>query len=248
MIVAGFVTMGRCMIVYGRNPVREALRGPRRVERVWATGAAAREPWLRGASVEQADPERIESLAGSPDHQGVCAETGEFRYSDADGLLAGENAVVVALDQVQDPRNLGAICRVAECAGAAGVVIGERRTAQVTPVVSHTSAGAIEHLPVARVRNLADYLAGAKEKGAWVYGAAAASDAVSYDQPDYSGRVVLVLGSEGKGLRPRVAAACDQLVALPLRGRIESLNVSAAAAALLYGILQSDRPGLDNVR
>ena len=236
------------MIVYGRNPVREALRGRRRVHRVWAAHSVIREPWLRDARPEVAEHAQLESLCGSADHQGVCAEVAEFEYADAAGLLAGDHAVVVALDQVQDPRNLGAICRVAECAGAAGVVIGERRTAQVTPVVSHTSAGAIEHLPIARVRNLADYLAEAKQGGAWVYGAAATPEAVPYDQPDYAGRVVLVLGSEGKGLRPRVAAACDQLIALPLRGRIESLNVSAAAAALLYGILHSGRPGLDNVR
>jgi 23S rRNA (guanosine2251-2'-O)-methyltransferase len=236
------------MIVYGRNPVREALRGRRRVQRVWASPAAAREPWLRDARPQPAGQAALESLCGSADHQGICAEVSEFEYADAAGLLADANAVVVALDQVQDPRNLGAICRVAECAGAAGVVIGERRTAQVTPVVSHTSAGAIEHLPIARVRNLADYLAEAKRAEAWVYGAAASPDAVPYDQPDYAGRVVLVLGSEGKGLRPRVAAACDQLIALPVRGRVESLNVSAAAAALLYGILHSARPGLDNVR
>ena len=236
------------MIVYGRNPVREALRGRRRVHAVWASKAAAREPWLRGVDVRPAGDAELESRAGSPDHQGVCAETAEFEYADAAGLLAADEAVVVALDQVQDPRNLGAICRVAECAGAAGVVIGERRTAQVTPVVSHTSAGAIEHLPIARVRNMADYLGEAKQAGAWIYGAAASPGAVPYDQPDYSGRTVLVLGSEGSGLRPRVAGACDQLIALPLRGRIESLNVSAAAAALLYGILHSDRPSLDNVR
>jgi 23S rRNA (guanosine2251-2'-O)-methyltransferase len=234
------------MILYGRNAVREALRGPRRVHRVLATASAAREPWLRDPIL--AEPDELESLCGSPDHQGVCAEVEEFRYADASSLLAGENAVVVVLDQIQDPRNLGAICRVAECAGAAGVVIGERRTAQVTPVVCRTSAGAVEHLPVARVRNLADYLSEAKRAGAWVYGAAASPDAVPYDRPDYSGRVVLVLGSEGSGLRPRVASACDQLVALPLRGQVESLNVSAAAAALLYGILHSDRPGVDNVR
>jgi 23S rRNA (guanosine2251-2'-O)-methyltransferase len=137
---------------------------------------------------------------------------------------------------VQDPRNLGAICRVAECAGAAGVVIPERRSAEVTPVVCKASAGAVEHLPVARVRNVADWLRDAKESGAWVYGASA--DGIPYAQPDYAGRVVLVLGSEGRGLRPRVAGACDELVALPMRGRIESLNVSAAAAALIYGILQ----------
>jgi 23S rRNA (guanosine2251-2'-O)-methyltransferase len=151
-------------------------------------------------------------------------------------LLAREDALVVALDEVQDPRNLGAVCRAAECAGAAGVVIGERRSAQVTPVVCKASAGAVEHLAVARVRNLADYLAEAKQQSAWVYGASA-SDAVPYDRPDYDGKVVVVFGSEGRGLRPRVRAACDQLIALPMLGQIESLNVSAAASAVLYGIL-----------
>jgi 23S rRNA (guanosine2251-2'-O)-methyltransferase len=237
------------VIVYGRNAVREALRGPRTVKRVWASMSVAREPWLKAPDIQYAEGWELEPLCGSPDHQGVCADVSEFEYADADALLAREDAVVVVLDQVQDPRNLGAICRVAECAGAAGVVIGERRTAQVTPVVCRASAGAVEHLPIARVRNLADYLAEAKQQpGTWIYGAATSPDAVPYDQPDYGGRVVLVLGSEGSGLRPRVAAACDQLVALPLRGRIESLNVAAAAAALLYGILHSGRPGVDNVR
>jgi 23S rRNA (guanosine2251-2'-O)-methyltransferase len=237
------------LIVYGRNAVREALRGPRSVKRVWVSPSAGREPWLKALDIQHAEHWELEALCGSPDHQGVCADVYEFEYADADSLLADENAVVVVLDQVQDPRNLGAIIRVAECAGAAGVVIGERRTADVTPVVCRTSAGAVEHLPIARVRNLADYLAEAKQRpGTWIYGAAASPEAVPYDAPDYRGRVVLVLGSEGKGLRPRVAAACDQLVALPLRGRIESLNVSAAAAVLLYGILHSGRPGLDNVR
>jgi 23S rRNA (guanosine2251-2'-O)-methyltransferase len=230
------------VIVYGRNAVREALRGPRSVNRVWASPSVGRELWLKARDIQYAEHWELEALCDSPDHQGVCADVQEFVYAEAGALLAGENAVVVALDQVQDPRNLGAICRVAECAGAAGLVIGERRAAQVTPVVCRTSAGAVEHLPVARVRNLADYLAEAKRADAWIYGAATGPEAVPYDQPDYSGRVVLALGSEGKGLRPRVAAACDQLVALPLRGRVESLNVSAAAAVLLYGILQSDRP------
>jgi 23S rRNA (guanosine2251-2'-O)-methyltransferase len=150
--------------------------------------------------------------------------------------LTAADALVLVLDEIQDPRNLGAICRVAESAGAAGVVIPERRSAEVTPVVCKTSAGAVEHLPVARVRNIADWLAEAKQAGAWVYGASA--EGVPYEQPDYRGKVVLVLGSEGRGLRPRVADACDELVALPMRGRIESLNVSAAAAALVYGVLQ----------
>jgi 23S rRNA (guanosine2251-2'-O)-methyltransferase len=224
------------VIVYGRNPVREALRGPRAVKRVWVTPNAAREDWLSGADAQRASDDELESLCGSPDHQGICAEAGPYQYADAASLLAAEHALVVCLDQIQDPRNLGAICRVAECAGAAGVVIPERRSAEVTPVVCKASAGAVEHLPVARVRNVADWLGEAKQAGAWVYGASA--DGIPYEKPDYAGRVVLVLGSEGRGLRPRVAGACDELVALPMRGRVESLNVSAAAAALVYGVLQ----------
>jgi 23S rRNA (guanosine2251-2'-O)-methyltransferase len=224
------------MVVYGRNAVREAVRGPRDVHRVWATAPAAREDWLaelRPAAVSDAE---VEELCGSPDHQGVCAEVDPFRYADPTQLLAADDALVVALDEVQDPRNLGAVIRVAEGAGAAGVVIGERRAAQVTPVVCKASAGAVEHLPVARVRNLADYLREAKQQGAWVYGASA-TDAVPYDRPDYRGKVVVAFGSEGRGLRPRVRSACDQLIALPMHGHIESLNVSAAASAVLYGIL-----------
>jgi 23S rRNA (guanosine2251-2'-O)-methyltransferase len=228
------------LIVYGRNPVREALRGRRKVSRVWADKNAAREPWLEGVEVKEVPAGDLESLCGSPDHQGVCADAGDYAYADAAGLLAAEGALVVVLDEIQDPHNLGAVARVAETAGAAGLVIPERRAAQVTPAVAKASAGAIEHLPIARVRNVADYLASAKAAGAWIYGADAAG--VPYDQPDYSGRKVLVLGSEGRGLRPRVASACDELVALPVRGKVESLNVATAAAALVYGILQSDRP------
>jgi 23S rRNA (guanosine2251-2'-O)-methyltransferase len=219
------------VIVYGRNPVHEAIRGPRRVHRVWASRGAARE--FEGATV--AGDDEIEALCGSRDHQGVCAEVDPYRYAEPAGLLAADDALVIALDEVQDPRNLGAVCRVAECAGAAGVVIPERRAAEVTPVVCKASAGAVEHLAVARVRNLADYLSAAKEAGAWVYGAAAGG--VPYDRPDYRGRVVVVFGSEGRGLRPRVAAGCDELIALPLRGRLDSLNVSSAASAVVYGIL-----------
>jgi len=183
--------------------------------------------------VEPAGAEEIERRAGSPDHQGICAEVSEFVYADPDMLLGVSGALLVALDQVQDPQNLGAICRTAECGGATGVVIPERRAAAVTPAVCKASAGAVEHLPVARVRNLADFLAGAKRTGMWCYGADA-DGGLAYDQVDFTGSIVLVLGSEGRGLRPRVASACDALVAIPLRGRIESLGVSAAAAVLVY--------------
>jgi 23S rRNA (guanosine2251-2'-O)-methyltransferase len=226
------------VIVYGRNPVREALRGPREVRRVWATDRAARELSLE--RFELAEPDAIEERCGSAEHQGICADVSRYRYADPDDLLADPDALVVALDEVQDPHNLGAVCRVVEAAGGSGVVIPERRAAEVTPAVCKASAGAVEHLRVARVRNLADWLTAAKDSEAWVYGADAEAE-VSYDQPDWRGRVVLVLGSEGRGLRPRVAAACDQLVSLPVRGRVGSLNVSTAAAALVYGILQSRR-------
>jgi len=224
------------VIVYGRQAVREALRGRRAVRRVFATESAARAGWLEGVAVEVVAEPRIEALAASPDHQGICAEADPYPYADAADLLAPADALVVCLDEVQDPRNLGAVCRVAECAGAAGAVIPQRRAAEITPAVCRASAGAVEHLAVARVRNLADWLGEAKSTGAWVYGAAL-EDAVPYERPDYRGRVVVVLGSEGRGLRPRTALTCDELVALPVRGRVGSLNVSAAAAALLYGIL-----------
>jgi 23S rRNA (guanosine2251-2'-O)-methyltransferase len=182
-------------------------------------------------SIESA--EQVAQRAVSDGHQGICADVSEFRYADAEELLKLPAPLIVMLDQVQDPQNLGAICRTAECAGASAVVIPERRSAEVTPSVCKASAGAVEHLPVARVRNLADFLAAAKQAGIWCYGADA-DGRMSYDEIDYAGPVALVLGSEGRGLRPRVAAACDALVALPLHGRIESLSVSAAAAVLLY--------------
>jgi 23S rRNA (guanosine2251-2'-O)-methyltransferase len=232
------------VIVYGRNPVREAIRGPRAVSHVWATRNAAREPWLQSAGirVNVTPPDEIEHQCGSTAHQGICAEVSAFRYADADALLARPDTVIVALDQVQDPQNLGAICRTAECAGAAGVVLPERRSAEVTASVCKASAGAVEHLPVCRIRNLADFLHAAREAGFWSYGADAAGQ-LGYDAVDYSGSVVIVLGAEGKGLRPRVAGACDGLVSIPLHGQIESLSVSAAAAVLLYAVDRRRRAG-----
>jgi 23S rRNA (guanosine2251-2'-O)-methyltransferase len=221
------------VIVYGRNAVREAIRGPRRVRTVWATGGAARE--LENA--RRATPDEIARRCGSDSHQGVCADVEEYRYADAAELLAAPDPVLVALDEVTDPQNLGAVCRTAECAGATGVILPERRSAAVTPAVCKASAGAVEHLAVAQVRNLADFLADAKSAGCWTYGAAAGAR-TQYRDVDWRGGVVVVLGAEGRGLRPRVAAACDDLVALPLRGRIGSLNVSATAAVLMYEILQ----------
>jgi 23S rRNA (guanosine2251-2'-O)-methyltransferase len=205
--------------IYGRRPVAEAERGRRRVHRIW-----------RGP---ETPAEELERLCGSLEHQGVVAEVDPYPYADPTRLLDEEDALVVALDQVQDPHNLGAVCRAAEGAGAAGVVIPERRAASVTAAACKASAGAVEHLPVARVRNLADWLAAAKERGAWAYGASAEAER-SYTDVDWSGRAVLVLGSEGSGLRRRVAESCDELVTIPTAGRVDSLNASVAAAVILF--------------
>jgi 23S rRNA (guanosine2251-2'-O)-methyltransferase len=183
----------------------------------------------------------LERLCGSPDHQGVVAEVDPYPYADPNALLRREGALLLALDQVQDPRNLGAVCRSAEFAGAAGVVIPERRSAEVTAVVCKASAGAVEHLEVARVRNLADWLAGSKAAGFWIWGAEAEARQAPWDA-DLSGPTVLVLGGEGKGIRPRVASACDGLIALPQGGMVDSLNVSAAATALLFEAVRQRRP------
>ena len=224
------------MILYGRNPVAEALRGRRAhtVQEVWAGAGALREPWLkraqaRGVRVRAASAAGIERRCGSAAHQGVCAEAGAYPYVPSTALLACPEPLVLALDQVQDPHNLGSICRTA---------------AEVTPAVCKASAGAVEHLAVAQVRNVADFLAEARGAGCWCYGAsprarASGPQPVPYDVPDYRGSgIVLVLGGEASGLRPRVAGACDQLICLPLLGQSESLGVAAAAAALVYGILQ----------
>ena len=199
----------------------EAERGRRQVHRVW------RAP--------ETSSEELERLCGSPDHQGVVAEVDAYPYADSNSLFENDDGqgLVVALDQIQDPHNLGAVCRAAEVAGAAGVVIPERRAASITAAACKASAGAVEHLPVARVRNLADWLAEAKGGGAWIYGADAEAGR-RYTEVDWTGRAVLVLGSEGKGLRQRVAKTCDELVSIPVAGSIGSLNASVAAAVILF--------------
>jgi 23S rRNA (guanosine2251-2'-O)-methyltransferase len=206
-------------LIYGKQPVAEAERGRRRVLRVW--------------KAPEAPPDELERLCGSEDHQGIVAEVDPYPYADRNALLRKEGELIVALDQVQDPRNLGAVCRSAELAGAAGVVIPERRAAEVTAAACKASAGAVEHLAIARVRNLADWLDEAKGAGFWIWGADAGAESPPWGV-DLSGSTILVLGGEGSGIRPRVASACDGLVALPRRGKIDSLNVSAAATALLF--------------
>lgn len=223
--------------VYGRNAVREAVRGPRDVLELWVTERAlAAEPWLRnepGVRV-QVKPERaLTEEVGTRDHQGVVARVAPYRYADAYELAAAERPLLVCLDQVTDPHNLGAVVRSAEGAGATGVILPSHGSARVTPAVVRASAGAVEHLPIAVVQNLARFLTEVKGADLWVWGAAADGGKPLW-QADLDGGVAFVLGAEGRGLRPLVRRACDAIVSIPLAGRIESLNVSVAAALLLY--------------
>jgi 23S rRNA (guanosine2251-2'-O)-methyltransferase len=221
--------------VYGRRAVREALRGRREVLELWATErAAAAEPWLQDGPRLQLRPEReLTEAGGTRDHQGVLAWCEPYLYADAYDLVAVERPLVVALDQVTDPRNLGAVARSAEGAGATGIVVPAHGSARVTPAVCRASAGAVEHLPIAVVPNLARWLNEVKGADLWVY-AAAADGAQSLWQAELDGGVVLVFGAEGKGVRPLVRRACDGAISIPLAGSVESLNVSVAAALLLY--------------
>ena len=222
-------------LVYGRRAVRELYRGPRGALEVWATErAAAQTPWLESGPRVQVKPERLLSeAAGTRDHQGIVAWAEPYRYADAYELAGAENALLVCLDQVTDPHNLGAVARSAEGAGATGVVLPAHGSARVTPAVVRASAGAVEHLPVAVVPNLARYLSDIKGDDLWTY-AADSEGSLSLWNADLTGGTALVLGAEGKGVRPLVRRTCDAIVSIPLAGKVGSLNVSVAAALLLY--------------
>lgn len=222
--------------VYGRRAVREALRGPREVLEVWASERAmAAEPWLSdGGTRVHVKPEReLTEAAGTRDHQGVFARVEPYRYADAFELAGEPSPLLVCLDRVTDPHNLGAVCRAAEGAGATGVIVPAHGSARVTPAVSRASAGAVEHVRLAVVPNLARYLEDVKGPDLWVYGASSDGGKPMWET-DLSGGAAFVFGAEGCGLRPLVRRTCDELVSIPLAGSVESLNVSVAAAVLLY--------------
>lgn len=222
-------------LVYGRNAVREALRGRREVLELWASErAAASIDWIAEGPRPQVRKEReLTEAAGSPDHQGVVAWAAPYPYADAWELAAAELPLLACLDQVTDPRNLGAVARSAAGAGATGVIVPAHGAARITAAVCRASAGAVEHLPVAVVPNLARYLAEIKRADLWSYAAAADAPRTMW-QTDLSGGVALVFGAEGKGVRPLVRKTCDGAVSIPLAPGVESLNVSVAAAVLLY--------------
>ena len=222
-------------LIYGRNAVREALRGRREVVELWAgERAAASLPWLADGPRVQVRKEReLTEAAGSSDHQGLVAWAAPYPYADAWELAAVERPLLACLDQVTDPRNLGAVVRGAAGAGATGVVVPAHGSARVTAAVCRSSAGAVEHLPVAVVTNLARYLAEIKRGDLWSFAAVAVGGTPMWEA-DLAGGVVLVFGAEGKGVRPLVRKTCDGAVTIPLAAGVESLNVSVAAAILLY--------------
>jgi 23S rRNA (guanosine2251-2'-O)-methyltransferase len=225
-------------LVYGRQPVREVLRaGKRQILELLATERAlAAETWLRevpGLRLQVVPERRLNEAAGTMDHQGVVAFCEPYRYADAHELAVGESPLVVCLDQVTDPHNLGAVVRSAEGAGASGIVITERNAARVTPAVCKASAGAVEHVPVAVVVNLGRYLEEIKGPRIWVWAAAGEAE-TSVWEADLATGVGLVFGAEGRGLRPGVRRACDDAFAVPLAGKVESLNVSVAAGVALF--------------
>jgi 23S rRNA (guanosine2251-2'-O)-methyltransferase len=225
-------------LVYGRQPVREVVRAGKRqvLELLVTERALGAEPWLRelpGLRLQIAPERRLNEAASTSDHQGVVAFCEPYRYADALGLAEGERPLVVCLDQVTDPHNLGAVVRSAEGAGASGVVVTERNAARVTAAVCKASAGAVEHLPVAVVMNLGRYLEEIKGPQLWAWAADGEADTPVWGA-DLTTGIALVFGAEGRGLRPGVRRACDDAFAVPLAGAVESLNVSVAAGVALF--------------
>lgn len=237
-------------LIEGRNAVIEALRAGRTIDKVFIArgdtdktlgyiASLARES---GIAVADCDRRKLDAMSATKSHQGVIAVCAVREYCSVDDILAvaearGEAPFVIVCDEISDPHNLGAIIRSAECAGAHGVIIPKRRSAGMTAIVGKTSAGAVEHMAVARVSNLPSVLKELKAKGLWVYGAAAEGSSPLW-QTDFSGPVCLVIGSEGEGLGRLMTENCDFLVSIPMRGKVSSLNASAAAAVMMYEVMR----------
>ncbi len=233
-------------IIEGRNAVIEALRLGTPIDKIYlmkgdtdkTLGHIASKARAAGIVVVDADKRKLDAMSRTHSHQGVIALGAVREYVTVETILEaaaakGEKPLVVVCDEISDPHNLGAILRTAECAGAHGVIIPKRRSAGLTAIVAKTSAGAVSYVPVARVANVAATLNDLKKQGLWVFGTAADGTTTLYDA-DLKGGAAIVIGSEGDGMSRLVAETCDFLVSIPMKGRISSLNASAAAAILLY--------------
>ena len=237
-------------LIEGRNAVIEALRAGRTIDKIYIAkgdvdqtlGHIASKARSAGVVVVEADRRKLDAMSQTHAHQGVIALCAVKEYCTVADILSiaqarGEPPFVIVCDEISDPHNLGAIIRSAECAGAHGVIIPKRRSAGLTAVVDKTSAGAVEHVAIARVPNLSAAIGELKKSGLWVYGAAAEGASPMW-QTDLTGPVCLVIGSEGDGIGRLVRENCDFLVSIPLKGQISSLNASAAAAVLMYEVLR----------
>ena len=240
-------------IIEGRNAVTEALRAVVAIDKIFiargetdsALGHIASTAREKGIVVVDADRRKLDAMSRTHSHQGVIAQAAVREYASVDDILAaarekGENPLIVVCDELSDPHNLGAVIRTADAAGAHGVIIPKRRSAGLTAVVAKTSAGAVAHVPVARVANLTSLLKELKEEGIWVFGAAAEGSTSLY-QADFKGPAAIVIGSEGTGMSRLVEETCDFTVSIPMLGKINSLNASAAAAVLLYEAVRQRR-------
>jgi 23S rRNA (guanosine2251-2'-O)-methyltransferase len=234
-------------LVFGRNPVSEAIRSSRAVNRILVakgarTGAIVgilAKAKKKNIPIKDVDPKKLDYMTGGANHQGIAAYCAVKEYSSVDDIFdladnRGEKPFIIILDEIEDPHNLGAILRTAECTGAHGVIIPKRRSAALSYAVGKASAGAVEYVPVARVTNISNTIEDLKKRGLWVYGAD--MNGTNYRDCDFSGAVALVIGNEGKGIGRLVREKCDEIVSLPMKGKINSLNASVAAGVLMYEI------------
>ena len=240
-------------LIEGRNAVTEALRAGRPIDKIFIArgdtdrtlGHIVAKAKEAGIVVAEADRRKLDAMSATGAHQGVGALAAVREYCSVDDILAlakerGEDPFVIVCDEIADPHNLGAILRTAECAGVHGVVIPKRRSAGLTAVVDKASAGAAEHMLVARVPNIPAALKELKEQGLWVYGTAANGNGALW-KTDMKGPICLVIGSEGFGMGRLVEESCDFTVSIPLMGKVTSLNASAAAAVMIYEVLRQRR-------
>lgn len=236
--------------LFGRNPIWELLSSGRPIQQLLIADGAGGGPLTRvmakakqsNVLIKRVPKEKLDYLAQGVQHQGIAAQVAAHSYVDLDEILAnaGPDPFLVFLDGLEDPHNLGSILRTADAVGCTAVVVPKRRSVGLTASVAKVSAGAIEHVPVCRVTNIADTLNQLKKEGFWVYGSDAGGDTIA-EAVDWSGPAALVIGSEGKGLGPAVAKQCDGIISLPMVGHVNSLNASVAAGILMYTVFQERR-------
>lgn len=237
--------------VAGKHSVLEAMRSGRTINKIWiAENTQNVQPIVSGAKdagiiVQYVDKRKLDQMAAGVQHQGVVAQVAPFDYAELDDLLAaaeksGKPPLLLILDEIEDPHNLGSILRTADCTGVHGVIIPKRRSVGITATVSKTSAGAVEYVPVARVTNIAQTIEQLKEKGIWVAGADGAAKQEIY-QTDLTMPLAIVIGNEGKGIGRLIKEKCDFLIKLPMFGRINSLNASVAASVIMYEVVRQRR-------